>query len=486
MDPNYRGADKAVYEDGLTQRQTREKVHNAGMETGSTDNNSADDLLEAMGYQSELVRSRSTLQVAFMSFVLASIPYGLATTFFYPLVGGGPANVIWGWVAVSAIILCVAISLGEITSVYPTAGGVYYQTFMLAPPSCRKILSWICGWSYVVGNITITLAVNFGTTLFLISCINIFESEPGVGIWQAETYQIFLTFVAITIVCNLVAALGNKWLPLLDTFAIFWTFAGVIAIVVSILAIAKEGRHSAKYVFTDFEPTSGWPDGWAFCVGLLQAAYATSSTGMIISMCEEVQYPSTQVPRAMVGTIILNFICGFIFLIALLFVLPDLAGLVALVSGQPVPTILASAVGNKGGAFALTIPLLVLAIFCGIGCTTAASRCTWAFSRDGAIPGFKWWKVVNKNLGVPLNAMMLSMAVQIILGVIYFGSTAAFNAFSGVGVICLTVSYAVPIATSLFGGRTHIKHGKFDMGMLGLVCNIVSICKSFSIFSHLC
>jgi len=58
--------------------------------------------------------------------------------------------------------------------------------------------------------------------------------------------------------------------------------------VVCILAIAKEGRHSAKYVFTDFEPTSGWPDGWAFCVGLLQAAYATSSTGMIISMCEEV------------------------------------------------------------------------------------------------------------------------------------------------------------------------------------------------------
>jgi hypothetical protein len=185
-----------------------------GMETADT--TSADDLLEAMGYASELTRNRSTLQVAFMSFVLASIPYGLATTFFYPLVGGGPANIIWGWVAVSIIILCVAISLGEITSVYPTAGGVYYQTFMLSPPWCRKITSWICGWSYVVGNITITLAVNFGTTLFFIACINVFESEPGVGIFQAETYQIFLIFVGITLLCNAVSALGNKWLPLLD------------------------------------------------------------------------------------------------------------------------------------------------------------------------------------------------------------------------------------------------------------------------------
>ena len=188
----------------------------------SDDNNSADELLEAMGYTSELKRTRSTAQVAFMSFVLASIPYGLATTFYYPIIGGGPVNIIWGWTAVSIIILCVAISLGEITSVYPTAGGVYYQTFMLSPVWCRKIMSYICGWAYVVGNITITLAVQFGTTLFLVACINVWttgagtEEDPMVGIFPAKPWQIFLIFVGITLFCNLVAALGNKWLPILD------------------------------------------------------------------------------------------------------------------------------------------------------------------------------------------------------------------------------------------------------------------------------
>lgn len=72
-------------------------------------------------------------------------------------------------------------------------------------------------------------------------------------------------------------------LTLLETAAIFWTFAGVIAIMISVLAVAKNGRHSAKYVFTHFESNSGWTPGWSFCVGLLQAGYATSSTGMIIS-----------------------------------------------------------------------------------------------------------------------------------------------------------------------------------------------------------
>ena len=177
---------------------------------------SADDLLGVLGYQTELVRNRSTLQVAFMSFVLASVPYGLSTTMYYPLIGGGPVCVIWGWVAVCLIIICLAISLGEITSVYPTAGGVYYQTYMLSPPWCRNITAWICGWSYFLGNVTITLSVNFGTALFMVGCINIFTDADGVGIWTADTYQVFLLFVAITLTCNAISALLNKWLPILD------------------------------------------------------------------------------------------------------------------------------------------------------------------------------------------------------------------------------------------------------------------------------
>ncbi|KAK4159903.1 gaba permease [Cladorrhinum sp. PSN259] len=459
-------------------------IHNGVVEARGSghDSDDADNLLEAMGYKAELVRTRSTWHVAFMSFVLASIPYGLATTLYYPLQGGGPAVVVWGWVLVSLIILCVAASLGEITSVYPTAGGVYYQTFMLAPSKIRRVSAYICGWCYVVGNITITLAVQFGTTLFFVACVNVFTDENGDGIWGgadgAPTYQIFLTFVAVTVLCNIISTCGNKWLHWLDTFAIFWTFAGIIAILITILAVAKEGRHSAKYALTHFEPTSGWPAGWSFMVGLLHAGYATSSTGMVISMCEEVQHPATQVPKAMVITIIINTIGGLLFLVPLMFVLPDLAMLVALPNGQPTPVIIKSAVGSAGGAIGLLIPLMVLAILCGVACTTAASRCTWAFARDGAIPGAALWKKVHPKLDLPFNAMMLSMVIQIVLGAIYFGSPTAFNAFSGVGVISLTLSYAAPIAVSMIEGRRQVKGGKFYLGKAGWILNSVALAWS--------
>ena len=173
-------------------------------------------LEEEMGYVSELARNRSTFQLAFMAFILASIPYGLATSLIYPLMNGGPATMIWGWMLVSMVIFCVALSLAEITSVYPTAGGVYYQTFMLSSLYWRRIASWICGWAYVVGNILITLAVNFGTTLFIVGCINVFETVDGENVFPAEVYQVYLIFVALTLLCNAISSLGNKWLPHLD------------------------------------------------------------------------------------------------------------------------------------------------------------------------------------------------------------------------------------------------------------------------------
>lgn len=181
------------------------------------DTNKADRTLEDLGYTPELSRNRSVWQVTFMCFILSSVPYGLSTTLYFPLAAGGPANIVWGWVTISFLVFCVAVSLAEITSVYPTAGGVYYQTFVLSPLWCRRVASWICGWSYVAGNITITLAVNFGTALLFVGCLNIFEDANGVGITENfQPYQTFLIFLAITFLTHSIPAFGNKWLPWLE------------------------------------------------------------------------------------------------------------------------------------------------------------------------------------------------------------------------------------------------------------------------------
>lgn len=197
---------------------------------------------------------------------------------------------------------------------------------------------------------------------------------------------------------------------------------------------------------------------------------------MVAAMCEEVQNPHLEVPRAIVLSVVAAGVTGFIYLLPILFTLPPVEILQAVANGQPIGLIFKTVTGSAGGGFGLLFLILGIMLFAGIGALTAASRCTYAFARDGAIPGFTAWQKVNKKLDVPVNAIILSAVVDCLLGLIYFGSSAAFNSFTGVATICLSTSYGVPILINVLRGRRAVKHSSFSLGRFGYAINITTIC----------
>lgn len=190
-------------------------------------------------------------------------------------------------------------------------------------------------------------------------------------------------------------------------------------------------------------------------------------------MCEEVQNPEREVPKAIVLSVVAAGITGVIYIIPLLFVLPDVVMLLS--QPQPIGLIFKTVTGSAAGGFGLLFLILGILMFAGIGALTAASRCTYAFARDGAIPGYHLWSKVNKKLGMPVWALVLSTVVDCILGCIYFGSSAAFNSFTGVATICLSMSYGVPVLVLLVRRRELVKGSPFSLGKFGTVINIICI-----------
>lgn len=206
---------------------------------------------------------------------------------------------------------------------------------------------------------------------------------------------------------------------------------------------------------------------------------------MVAAMCEEVQNPEREVPRAIVLSVAAAGVTGVIYLIPILFVLPDVSVLLAVANGQPIGLLFKTVTGSAAGGFGLLFLILGILFFAGIGALTAASRCTYAFARDGAIPGSSAFRKVNKKFDIPLNALILSAGVDCVLGCIYFGSTAAFNSFTGVATICLSTSYGIPIFISLLRGRRAVKNSPYSLGNFGFIINaltIVWICFSVIIF----
>jgi amino acid transporter len=158
--------------------------------------------------------------------------------------------------------------------------------------------------------------------------------------------------------------------------------------------------------------------------------------------------------------------------------LPPLLDVAGAPVAQAIPYIFQTVMGSPGGGLGLTFLVLGVTMFCSISITTAASRCTWAFARDDAIPGAKLFARVNKKLGIPVWALVLTTVVQMLLGLINLGSSTAFTAFVSVGVMTLSVSYAIPISLSLlWNRRIEVNQARWNCGkVVGPIVNIVALC----------
>ncbi|KAF2720437.1 amino acid transporter [Polychaeton citri CBS 116435] len=426
--------------------------------------------LEALGYKPELKRNRSLLTLLFQSLAIAAIPYGEGAPLLSGVYGGGQLSIFLGWIVILILNECIALSLSELASKYPTSGGPSYWSFQVAR-KYKTVLAFITGWVWLVGNWTITLSVNFGFASLVSGTISMYHPDFVLNDWQ-----LLLVFYAICIFTFLICTFFNEWLPLVDTICAAWTAISIIVILIALSVSADAGRHSASFALGNYDKSfSGW-GGFTFFIGLLPAAYTFSAIGMISSMAEECADPSVKVPNAISLCIPVGGIAGLFFVLPICFTMPPLADILDAPAAQALPYIFNRVMGSPGGGLGLVFLVLVITLFCSISITVAASRCTWAFARDDAMPGAKLFSRVDERLGVPVWSLLLVTIIQMLLGIINIGSTSAFTAFVSVGVQALALSYGIPIAISLFTGRVDVMQARWNLGnLVGTVVNVIAL-----------
>merc|ERR1712113_1071504 len=98
----------------------------AQLTMGPHEQRNADDLqLEALGHKGELQRNFSPLAMLGLAFAILNSWTALSASLSLALPSGGSTSVIWGLITAGVCNLCLAASLAEFLSAYPTAGGQY-------------------------------------------------------------------------------------------------------------------------------------------------------------------------------------------------------------------------------------------------------------------------------------------------------------------------------------------------------------------------
>ena len=136
-------------------------------------------------------RTLGVLDIISAGFNICNSWSGVAATLFLGFLSGGSVTIIWGLIVATFVTGCCALSLAELSAKYPTSGGQYHWTHIIAPPSMKRGASYATGMINICSWLAITASV----------CVIIPQIILGMAIyWNPnyipEKYQYFLIYQA--------------------------------------------------------------------------------------------------------------------------------------------------------------------------------------------------------------------------------------------------------------------------------------------------
>ncbi|MFE0103541.1 amino acid permease [Streptomyces sp. NPDC059009] len=409
-------------------------------------------ILQSLGYTQQLHRRMGAFGNFSASLSVISIMSGTLLLFGYGLNSGGPAVITWGWLAVGPLVLCLAAALAEITSRYPTSGGLYYMARQLG----GERWSWYTGWLNLLGLLGGIAAQDYGIATFTAAWMNLqFGYTPAPG----SLLALYAVILALHAVLNL---FGTRLMNILTSLSAWWHLAGAVVIIGS-LALVPSHHQSAGFVFSEFTNNTGWSAPvYVILLGMLLPVFALAGYDTSAHLSEETNHASVAAARGIFRSVAVSWIAGGILLTTLLFAVQDYATTLSGPTGVPVAQILLDALG-MAAAKALLLVIIVAQFLCGYTVTASASRMIYAFARDGALPGSGLWKKISRRTAIPANAVWLAVAVAFVLALPSLYSPAAFAAVTAISVVGFTSAYAIPVLLRLLH-RDRFSPGPWNLG----------------------
>ncbi|KAK0317419.1 hypothetical protein LTR82_011457 [Friedmanniomyces endolithicus] len=451
-----------------------------------------EEVLVSLGYKQEFKRDFSIWSCFSVSFSILGILPSIASTLSYNLAYSGQAGSVWGWIVASILIQFVALSMAELCSSMPTAGGLYYAAAVLAPDGryetilVAKLLIATLTESEqnFIGQLTGPVSVGYALAYMILTAAAIGNPE-----YVIQTWHIYLTLLLILFVSGLITMQATK---IIGWINVVGTWVNLIALIIFVIWLPVGSVNTPKtnpnsVVWTGEGLVNGteWPSGFAFVMGFLSVIWTMSGYDAPFHLSEECSNANVAAPRAIVMTAQLGFYLGFPVILVIAYTVMNIPDVVAGNLGQPMGALCLQVLGPKAGLAMFCINI-VAQYAVELGCIIAGSRVIYAYSRDGALPGSRWWKKVNTYTKTPVNALWFDLAINALLGLLMFASPVAIGAVFSIGAIAQYVAFTIPIALRLTAAKNKFRPGPWNLGRWSKPCGYIACTWVVFIIPVLC
>jgi amino acid transporter len=445
---------------------------------GKTD----EEQLAELGYKQELSRSWSSFTNFAISFTIISVLAGCFTTFGQAWNAGGPVAISIGWPVICLFVLAVAVSMSELTSAFPTAGGPYWWANKLGGPGW----SWFTGWFNIVGLIGIVASVAYGAAGFLYGLLGLYGLNilgVNFGDTSHALTETWLLFFLILVLYTVINAAADRVLALINSISVLWHVVGVL-VIIGLLIFIPSQHQSLSFAFSHTRNATGFGGGstsnFAFFflvlpIGFLLTMYTQTGYDASAHTAEETRGASIAAAQGVWRAVFYSAIAGWAVLLALVFAATHL-NVIDTGGGGAIPVI-TSALDSWAAKLVILIAT-VGQLFCGAAGLTSASRTWYAFSRDRGMPGWALFRRVNAQR-VPVYAVLgVSVASLIVTIPAFWGNSAgfpfAFFALTGICTVGLYLAYIIPVYLRFRAGDS-FQQGPWNLGRNYKWINLVAM-----------
>jgi len=428
--------------------------------------------LHELGYAQELARRMGGFSNFAISFSIICILAGGITAFGAGFSAMGGASIGIGWLVGGAFAMIVALSMGQIASAYPTAGGLYHWGSILG----GRAWGWSTAWFNLLGLLFVVASVDVGV-------YNLFKDLFLNGVLGMDVSGFgFAALVGGTAIILLTQALFNHYgidiTTKLTDFSGYWIFAVSTLLTISLLIYAPSLDFGRLFTFTHFTGDAGggvWPQNGSnfasFLLGLILVCYTITGFDASAHTSEETKQAATIVPRGMWQSVFWSILFGYLMVCTFVLAMPSVeegakqgyGSFLWMMNGSAMPSILRSL---------LFIGIVIANYLCGLACLTSCSRMMYAFARDGGLPFSKSLASVSPTHRTPTVSIWVS-SVLVLASTLY---AEYFIVLAAGSAVFLYISYVMPIAAGLLAeGNSWTRKGPFNLGAFSKPAAVLAI-----------
>lgn len=438
----------------------------------------------ALGYKQEFKREFSLLTTFGVSFSVLGLLPSIASTLWYSLAYSGNAGITWAYLIGMIGVMGVACSMAEISSAFPTSGGLYYATAMLAPPKYKAILSWIVGWSNYFVQVTGAPSVAYGGASMILALKQIMDDS-----YVYQTWHCYLLTVGLTFLAAIIASLPTKWIAWINSAS---TILNLIFLFVSWIVVlggnnrVEQGlpKFNSNKIAWGIDNLTDWPDGIAILMSFMAVIWTMSGFDSPFHLAEECSNAQVATPRAIVLTASVGGLLGFVFQISMAYTIVSVDDAVNADLGQPYISFLAQILDTPR-VLCLASFAIILAFTMTFACMIAASRVLFSYSRDNCFPLSRYWCHINPYTQTPVNAVWLNWFFGCLLCLLMFGGV-AIDAIFSVGAIGSFISFTIPTLLRITYARSFFKPGPWNLGRYSYISGWLAVSFTTLMIPILC